>query len=86
MVSGLCQGYLADSENLRKFQKFLVTVDNYCTSTSGADYAVDDIRFYQKRAIVDVIQNQPVCDDVASAASVKLKFVRYMKACNLAPL
>lgn len=64
---------LRDSENLRKFQKFLVTVDNYCPSTSGADYAVDDIRFYQKRAIVDVIQNQPVCDDVASAASVKLK-------------
>ena len=64
---------LRDSENLRKFQKFLVTVDNYCTSTSGADYAVDDIRFYQKRAIVDVIQNQPVCDDVESAASVKLK-------------
>ena len=64
---------LRDSENLRKFQKFLVTVDNYCTSTSGADYAVDDIRFYQKRAIVDVIQNQPVCDNVASAASVKLK-------------
>ena len=64
---------LRDSENLRKFKKFLVTVDNYCTSTRGADYAVDDIRFYQKRAIVDVIQNQPVCDDVASAASVKLK-------------
>ena len=64
---------LRDSENLRKFHKFLVTVDNYCTSTKGADYAVDDIRFYQKRAIVDVIQNQPVCDDVASAASVKLK-------------
>lgn len=64
---------LRDSENLRKFKKFLVTVDNYCTDTRGADYAVDDIRFYQKRAIVDVIQNQPVCDDVASAASVKLK-------------
>ena len=64
---------LRDSENLRKFKNFLVTVDNYCPSTSGADYAVDDIRFYQKRAIVDVIQNQPVCDDAASAASVKLK-------------
>ena len=64
---------LRDSENLRKFHKFLVTVDNYCPNTLGADYAVDDIRFYQKRAIVDVIQNQPVCDDVASAASVKLK-------------
>ena len=64
---------LRDSENLRKFKKFLVTVDNYCPSTSGADYAVDDIRFYQKRAIIDVIQNQPVCDDASSAASVKLK-------------
>lgn len=64
---------LRDSENLRKFQKFLVTVDNYCPSTIGADYAVDDIRFYQKRAIVDVIQNQPVCDDATTAASVKLK-------------
>lgn len=64
---------LRDSENLRKFKNFLVTVDNYCPSTSGADYAVDDIRFYQKRAIVDVIQSQPVCDDAASAASVKLK-------------
>lgn len=64
---------LRDSENLRKFKKFLVTVDNYCTNTKGADYAVDDIRFYQKRAIVDVIQNQPVCDDLESAASVKLK-------------
>ena len=64
---------LRDSENLRKFKKFLVTVDNYCPNTKGADYAVDDIRFYQKRAIVDVIQNQPVCDDAASAASVKLK-------------
>ena len=64
---------LRDSENLRKFKNFLVTVDNYCPSTSGADYAVDDIRFYQKRAIVDVIQSQPVCDDASSAASVKLK-------------
>lgn len=64
---------LRDSENLRKFKKFLVTVDNYCPSTSGADYAVDDIRFYQKRAIIDVIQNQPVCDDASSAVSVKLK-------------
>ena len=64
---------LRNSENLSKFHKFLVTVDNYCPNTKGADYAVDDIRFYQKRAIVDVIQNQPVCDDVASAASVKLK-------------
>lgn len=64
---------LRDSENLRKFKKFLVTVDNYCTNTKGADYAVDDIRFYQKRAIVDVIQNQPVCDDATLAASVKLK-------------
>lgn len=64
---------LRDSENLRKFHKFLVTVDNYCPSTAGADYAVDDIRFYQKRAIVDVIQNQPVCDDATTAASVKLK-------------
>lgn len=64
---------LRNSENLSKFQKFLVTVDNYCPSTNGADYAVDDIRFYQKRAIVDVIQNQPVCDDATTAASVKLK-------------
>ena len=45
----------------------------YHDRTRLPSYAVDDIRFYQKRAIVDVIQNQPVCDDVASAASVKLK-------------
>lgn len=47
-------------------------IDNYCTDTEGADYAVDDIRMYLAPAKVQVIQEKPICDGAATG-NIKLK-------------
>ncbi|MDO4159372.1 MAG: hypothetical protein Q4D41_02830 [Prevotellaceae bacterium] len=56
-----------------RFMDFRLVIDNYCNGTLGADYAVDDIRLYIKHARIDVLQDEPICDDNASTAEVKLK-------------
>lgn len=47
-------------------------IDNYCSNTDGADYAVDDIRMYLAPAKVQVIQEKPICDGAATG-NIKLK-------------
>lgn len=46
---------------VNNFTDFKLVVDNMCKSTSGADYAFDDLRIYTKASKVDIIQSSPIC-------------------------
>ena len=57
---------------VENYSDFRVVIDNYCKSTDGADYAVDDIRIYIEPAKVQVIQDRPACGNAATG-NIKLK-------------
>ena len=44
------------------YDKFEVQVDNYCPSTAGADYCVDEISVYTSTAKVKAVQTSTLCD------------------------
>ncbi len=50
-------------DNVAKYSKFRLSIDNMCTNTNGADYCVDDIHIYMRNAKIDVIQDVPMCPD-----------------------
>ena len=54
---------LQKESGVNNFTNFKLVVDNMCKSTSGADYAFDDLRIYTKASKVDVIQSSPICPD-----------------------
>ena len=62
------QGYgkmvLQKESGVNNYTDFKIVVDNFCKSTSGADYAFDDLRIYTKASKVDVLQSAPICPDV----------------------
>ena len=63
----------ASAEN---YSQFSVTIDNACKSTSGADYAIDDIRFYVANDQVEVLQQADVedlCEKKNNGAYLKLR-------------
>lgn len=64
---------LQQHTDVEKYNKFLVSIDNYCNGTMGADYAVDDIRIYASNARVETAQDRPVCAGDGSGSGVKLK-------------
>ena len=64
---------LQQHTDVEKYNKFLVSIDNYCNGTQGADYAVDDIRIYASNARVETAQDRPVCAGDGSGSGVKLK-------------
>lgn len=56
------------------YSDFRVTIDNFCASTNGADYCIDDIRVYQNNAKVTVLQDPTMCGDSdASGVAMKIK-------------
>lgn len=63
---------LQKESNVEQYSDFRLEIDNYCTDTKGADYAVDDIRMYLAPAKVQVIQEKPICDGAATG-NIKLK-------------
>ena len=52
---------LQKESGVNNFTDFKLVVDNMCKSTSGADYAFDDLRIYTKASKVDIIQSSPIC-------------------------
>lgn len=52
---------LQKESGVNSFTDFKLVVDNMCKSTSGADYAFDDLHIYTKASKVDVIQSSPIC-------------------------
>ena len=63
---------LQKESNVEQYSDFRLEIDNYCSNTDGADYAVDDIRMYLAPAKVQVIQEKPVCNG-AITGTIKLK-------------
>ena len=51
---------------VENYSDFRIVLDNMCSGTYGADYAIDDIRLYIQHAKVDVLQNQPACPDATN--------------------
>ena len=56
------------NSGVENYSDFRIVLDNMCSGTSGADYAIDDIRLYIQHAKVDVLQNQPACPDEKSGS------------------
>lgn len=63
---------LQKESNVEQYSDFRLEIDNYCSNTDGADYAIDDIRMYLAPAKVQVIQEKPICDGAATG-NIKLK-------------
>lgn len=53
---------------VENYSDFRIVLDNLCSGTHGADYAIDDIRLYIQHAKVDVLQNQPACPDATNGS------------------
>lgn len=56
------------NSGVENYSDFRIVIDNLCSGTYGADYAIDDIRLYIQHAKVDVLQNQPACPDATNGS------------------
>lgn len=56
------------NSGVENYSDFRIVLDNMCSGTHGADYAIDDLRLYIQQAKVDVIQNQPACPDATNGS------------------
>lgn len=56
------------NSGVENYSDFRIVLDNMCSGTHGADYAIDDIRLYIQHAKVDVVQNQPTCPDATNGS------------------
>lgn len=45
-----------------KYEEYALKIDNYCSSTSGGDMMVDDVRLYIHKAVPEVMQETPICE------------------------
>ena len=63
---------LQKESGVSNFTDFKLVVDNMCKSTSGADYAFDDLRIYTKASKVAVIQSSPICPGKNTAKDASL--------------
>lgn len=66
---------LQNNTGVENYQRFLVSIDNYCNGTDGADYAIDDIRIYMQNSKVEVLQNSVLCSEAnkATTATIRMK-------------
>lgn len=84
---------LQKESGVNNFTDFKLVVDNMCKSTSGADYAFDDLRIYTKASKVDIIQSSPICpgkntaedSSVSSNILTKLRALQETMAALIAP-
>ncbi len=44
------------------FDHYVISLENNCTSSQGADYAIDDIECYVRKLAIYAKQDQPVCN------------------------
>lgn len=61
---------LPRNSGVENYSDFRLVMDNMCKSASGADYLIDDLRFYIDPTKAEVIQNMPVCPSETSAADL----------------
>lgn len=61
------------------YDHYIITLENNCTSSVGADYAIDDIRCYVRKPKVDATQLKPVCNgDPATDLKIYADFDQMM--------
>ena len=70
---------LQKESGVNNFTDFKLVVDNMCKSTSGADYAFDDLRIYTKASKVDIIQSSPICPGKNTAKDASLSTTILLK-------
>lgn len=61
---------LPRNSGVENYSDFRLVMDNMCKSASGADYLIDDLRFYIDPTKAEVIQNMPVCPSETSSADL----------------
>lgn len=62
--------------NVDGYTSYAVTIDNNCKSTEGADYAIDDIRFYVANDKLEVMQEGSDaynCDNARDGAKLRVR-------------
>ena len=68
--------FIHPNASAEMFSHFTVTIDNDCATTIGADYAIDDIRFYVANDQVEVLQQADkdnLCERKDNGAYLKLR-------------
>lgn len=55
---------LQNNSGADQYRHFIVSIDNYCANTNGADYAIDDIRIYAQNSKVEVKQKSVLCSGI----------------------
>ena len=63
---------IPSSVNTSEFSSYSVDIDNYCENTTGADYCVDEIRFYTSTGKVTVDMSGGTCADGNMTLSAKM--------------
>lgn len=58
---------LSSNSGVGDYSRFRLVIDNYCPNTQGADYAIDDIRIYQRISYVETVVDKSLCDDSSVA-------------------
>lgn len=69
---------LQNNTGVENYQHFLVSIDNYCGGTNGADYAIDDIRIYMQNSKVEVLQDAVLCGEDNLSATFKINYETLM--------
>ena len=63
------------------FDHFIISLENNCTGSSGADYAIDDIRAFVCKPELKAFQDKPVCNgDPATKIEFVADFDRLLSA------
>lgn len=68
--------YINPDCNVDGYTSYAVTIDNNCKSTEGADYAIDDIRFYVANDKLEVMQEGSDaynCDNARDGAKLRVR-------------
>lgn len=70
------KAFVPQGLSVNEFTRYNVTIENACRSTAGADYAIDDIRFYVANDQIEVIQTseaEEYCSNKEYGAYLKLR-------------
>lgn len=62
-----------------EYDRFLLQIDNNCTNTSGADYAIDDIRVYMTKPTVQALQSSLPCSSKEANVKAQIEYNRLLR-------
>lgn len=65
------------------YDHFILTLENNCTHSAGADILVDDIEVFLETPSVEVEETQPICDRSANNVKVNTDFDRLLASIGL---